>query len=269
LAPRTQISTTDRSINYTTTKLNSSKSENFDAIMSFFSNKYGLFTVSVFRKNISDFIYERKAAIVKDSPTDPSVFGVEDVYIGYEVRYPLNNPGKSHINGVEIEGQTNFRWLPKSVEILRGIVLSGNVSFMESSSEYQATRFEFNDAGQRINIDTIFVDRLVKQPSFLANVSIGYDYKGFSGRVSYSFQDDILDVPQQRMDGYDKESVLAFSRWDLQLKQKLNKKVSIYFNMTNIFNNPDKSIRNCTGYYTAVGYYGMGMNLGVRVDIFK
>ena len=269
LAPRTQIDTQGRNINYTTTKLKSSKSENLDAILSFFSNKYGLFTVGAFRKNISNFIYQRTAAVVINSPTDPGVFGVDNVYNGYNITYPLNNPGKSYIDGVEIEGQTNFRWLPKNVEVLRGIVLSGNISFMNSRSEYQATRFQFTEAGQRINIDTVFVDRLVKQPSLLANVSVGYDYKGFSGRISYSFQDDILDVPQQRMDGYDKESILAFSRWDLQLKQKINKKVSIFFNMTNIFNNADKSIRNCTGYYTAVGYYGMGMNLGVRIDIFK
>jgi len=269
LAPRTQIDTQGRNINHTTTLLKSSKSENFDVIMSFFNSKYGLFTVGAFRKNISNFIYQREAAIVKDTPTDPGVFGVEDVYIGYNITYPLNNPGKSHITGMEIEGQTNFRWLPGNLRALRGFVLSGNISFMKSRSEYQATRFQFTESGQRINIDTVFVDRLVKQPSLLANISVGYDYKGFSGRISYSYQDDILDVPQQRMDGYDKESVLAFSRWDLQLKQKINKRVSFYFNMTNIFNNADKSIRNVTGYYTAVGYYGMGMNLGVKIDIFK
>ena len=268
LAPRTQINTQANTINYTTTKLRSSKSENIDVILSFFNSKYGLFTVGAFRKNIKDFIYQRTAAIVMGTPTDPSTFTLADVYNGYTITYPLNNPGKSYINGLELEGQTNFRWLPSDLKLLRGIVLSGNVSFMESRSEYQATKTMFTPNG-RENIDTVFVDRLLKQPSLLANVSVGYDIKNFSARLSYSFQDDILETPQQRIDGFDKTSTMPFSRWDLQVRQKFGKMVSVYFNMTNIFNNADRSIVNYTGYYTSVGYYGMGMNLGVKIDILK
>lgn len=269
LAPRTQIYTTAQRITYSTTKINSSKSENLDAILSFFHNKYGLFTIGAFRKNISNFIYQRNALILAGTATNAATFGLQEgVYEGYEVTYPLNNPGKSYINGLEIEGQTNFRWLPANLRALRGVVLSGNVSFMKSKSEYHSTDTErYSEAG-RINVDTVFTDRLLKQPALLANVSLGYDYKGFSGRISYSYQDDILAIPQQRPDGFDKESILSFSRWDLQLKQRVNKMVSVYFNMNNIFNNPDKTIRDITGYYSSMEYYGMSMNLGVKIDVF-
>ena len=271
LAPRTQIITTSQQITYSTTKLKSSKSENLDVILSFFSNKYGLFTVGAFRKNIRDFIYQRTAAIVAGTATDPSVFGLDNIYNGYAITYPLNNPGKSYINGIEIEGQTNFRWLPSNVRALRGIVLSGNISFMKSRSEYPATNISFTSGSggaiNYVNTDTMYVDRLLNQPSLLANISMGYDIKGFSARISYAYQGNVLVVPQQRPDGYDRQSTKAFSRWDLQLKQKINKKVSLYFNMTNIFNTPDKGYQNVNGFYTSVGYFGMGMNLGVKVDI--
>jgi len=266
LAPRTQIYTTVKQINYTTTKLKSSKSENYDLIFSFFSNKYGLFTAGLFRKNIRDFIYQRTAAITPGTATDPSVFGLENTYNGYTITYPLNNPGDSYINGIEIEGQTNFHWLPQSVKALRGIVLSGNISMMKSRSEYYNIVPRSTTEGV-VNVDTIYVDRLLMQPSLLANISLGYDIKGFSARVSYAYQGDVLTTAQTRADGYDKTSTKAFSRWDLQLKQKLNKTVSFYFNMTNIFNTPDKGYMNATGFNTSIGYYGMGMNLGVKIDL--
>ena len=266
LAPRTQIDPTSQMITFSSTKLRSTKSDNFDIICSFYTNKYGLFTIGAFRKNITDFIYKRTAYIVQGTPTDPSVFGLTNDYLGYQVNYPLNNTGKSYIQGLEIDAQTNFRWLPGEVRILRGIVFSGNATFMESQSHYQMTTFKSLPTGM-VNADSIFTDRLVKQPNLLLNASLGYDYKGFSGRISYSYQDNVMITPSQRIDGYDRQTTLAFQRWDLQLKQKINKKLSVYFNMTNIFNAPDRGVQDCTGFYTSVGYYGMGMNLGIKYDL--
>lgn len=282
MAPRTQISPTSGTVTFSTPALRSSISENLDLILSFYKPKLGLFTVGTFRKNIENFIYKRSAILTNGTDTDPANFNLSPTIAGYTITYPKNNTAKSIINGLEIEGQTNFRWAPQP---LTGIVLSGNLTFMHSQSSYQATLFQSipnPDFGKinpttgtidrRRNIltnrDTAYVDRLVKQPSFLANISLGYDIRGFSVRLSYSHQANILNAPQTRTDGADKEVTMSFSRWDLQVKQKLRKNVSIYFNMTNIFNCPDRAIREVTGFYSAVEYYGMGANLGVKVDLF-
>jgi outer membrane receptor protein involved in Fe transport len=106
------------------------------------------------------------------------------------------------------------------------------------------------------------------QPAMLANFSIGYDYKGFSGRLSYSYQDDILTTAQRRPDGADKEATIIFARWDLQLKQKITKNLSIYGSMSNIFNQPDKSSRLVTGYVSSIEYYGFTAYLGIKYDFF-
>jgi TonB-dependent receptor len=76
IAPRTQITPATAKIIYTTPVLNSTKSENFDIIFSFYKPTLGLFTVGGFRKNLSNFIYERSAVIVKETNTDPSVFNL-------------------------------------------------------------------------------------------------------------------------------------------------------------------------------------------------
>jgi hypothetical protein len=210
------------------------------------------------------------------------MFDLSPTVTGYTITYPRNNPADSWINGLELEGQTNLKW---AAGPLSGLVFSGNLTFMQSESSYQATLFKSipnpnfgqidpvtGNLDRRRNIltnyDTAYVDRLIKQPSFLANISLGYDYKGFSARISFSHQANILVEPQTRPDGADKEVTMAFSRWDLQLKQKLSKRISLFYNMTNIFNCPDRNIREVTGYYSALEYYGMAANLGIRIDIF-
>ncbi len=282
MAPRTQISPTTGTVNYSTPVLNTTKSENFDLIISLNSPKLGLLTAGVFRKNIENFIYKRSAILTIGKDTDPVNFGLPPTVAGYTITYPKNNPDQSTIKGLEIESQTTFKWAPQPFS---GLVLNGNFTLMNSESSYQATLFKSvpnpnfgktdpvsGNLDRRRNIlvnrDTAYVDRLVKQPSLLANVSLGYDLKGFSARLSFSYQADILNEPQTRPDGADKEVTLAFSRWDLQIKQNLTKRLKIYFNMTNIFNCPDRAVREVTGYYTAVEYYGMGANLGLKYDIF-
>ena len=220
--------------------------------------------------------------LTKGTDTDPTVFRPpNDCFRIYNNLSPAITR-ITFINGLEFEGQTNFKWAPQP---FTGIVFSGNLTFMKSKSSYQSTLFKsipnpnfgkINpitgtiDSRRNIltNYDTAYVDRLVKQPSFLANVSLGYDIGGFSARISFSYQADILNAPQTRPDGADKEVTMAFSRWDLQVKQRIHKRISLFVNMTNIFNCPDRSIREVTGYYSAVEYYGMGANLGVKVDIF-
>jgi TonB-dependent receptor len=282
IAPRTQISPATGVVTYTTPVLNSTKSENFDVILSFYKPALGLFTAGFFRKNLDNFIYERSAILVKDTDTDPTVFSLPMTTLGYTITYPRNNPAVTFINGLEFEGQTSLKWAPQP---FTGIVFSGNLTFMKSESSYQSTLFKSvpnPDFGKinpitgtidrrrnvMINYDTAYVDRLIKQPSFLANASLGYDYKGFSARISFSYQADVLNEPQRRSDGADKEVTLAFSRWDLQLKQRVHKRVNLLFSMTNIFNCPDRAEREVTGYYTMVEYYGMGANLGVKIDIY-
>jgi TonB-dependent receptor len=282
MAPRAQISPTSGTVIYSTPALRSSLSENLDLILSFYKPKLGLLTIGAFRKNIENFIYKRSAIMTNETDTDPANFNLPTTIAGYTITYPKNNTAQSYINGLEIEGQTNFRWAPQP---LTGVVLSGNLTFMHSQSSYSATLFQSipnpnfgninpttGTVDRRRNIltnkDTAYVDRLVKQPSLLANISLGYDIKGFSARLSFSHQANILNEPQTRPDGADKEVTIAFSRWDLQLKQKIFKQVSLFFNMTNIFNCPDRAIREVTGYYSAVEYYGMGANLGIKFDFF-
>ena len=81
---------------------------------------------------------------------------------------------------------------------------------------------------------------------------------------SFNFQDDILTREQRRPDGADREGTLEFHRWDFQLNQNIIKKLSVNANVSNIFNQPDRSVRLITGYYTELEYYGYMAQIGLK-----
>lgn len=276
LAPRTQVTATQQFVDYSRTNLRPAKSTNYDAILTFYNKDWGLFTIGGFYKNIDDFIFVRNAVIKSNSETSVESLGLSPALNGFTIRYPQNNPHPARLWGVEFDVQTSLKKLDG---FWKGIVLSANMSFMQSRTEYNETlilRAANPDYGKpgntegrfiRINKDTTYTDRLLMQPSMLANVSLGYDYKKFSARMSYSYQDDILITEQHRSDGADKETTLGFSKWDLQVNQRINKYFSIFANMSNISNSPDISIRKITGYTKTMEYYGYTAYLGIKLSL--
>jgi hypothetical protein len=76
---------------------------------------------------------------------------------------------------------------------------------------------------------------LIGQTDYVGNVAVGYDFKGFSGRLSCYFQGPFLDGVSnlEYLDVYRK----SFSRWDLVLKQQITNTVSVFLNVNNISNN--------------------------------
>ena len=122
---------------------------------------------------------------------------------------------------------------------LRGLVFNANYTRTESEVKYPRTVIEqniiFEPSFQVItsNIDTFYVDRLLDQPKDIINLSLGYDYKGFSGRLSMMYISDVFKTtnfwPELR------ESTDAYERYDLSLKQKLPVKgLELFLNISNL-----------------------------------
>ena len=197
--------------------------------------------------------------------------------MGSGITYSLNSPYDATIKGIEVDAQTHLHWLPG---LLKGVVLGANLSFMDSKMGYFETTksrvknpdYVAGDGSKPflpVNRDTVYYDRLLKQPSFLANVSLGYDYKGFSGRLSYSYQGNILIAEQHRADAADVEETKAFSKWDLQLNQRISRNFRVYASASNIFNWSDSKKRKVTGYPSNVEIYGTTVYVGLKYDILK
>jgi TonB-dependent receptor len=276
LAPKKIISVASRRINMGNTRLKPALSKNYDLILSFYKPRLGLLTLGGFFKDIEGFLWTREALVVSGTRTDPDVINVPRSTLGYDVIYPLNNTERSTIKGIELDIQSNLNFLP-----VKGFILNMNFSAMESETRYLETliKRQLNpDYGTVpgaprvifVNQDTAYVDRLLSQPSYLANIGFGYDNQdiGLSVRLSFNFQDDILTREQRRPDAADREGTLEFYRWDFQFSQRITKRLSLNGNVANIFNRPDQSIRLLTGYIRDIEYYGYMTQIGLKYSFY-
>ena len=276
LVPQTLVYPNTMAVTYSRTNLKPAKSQNYDLTLSFYPNNWGLFTVSPFYKNIKNFIYTRKAQILAGTDTDATNFGVDPTLNGATVTYPLNNPTDASIFGIELDAQVQFHQMDN---FLKGFVLTANFTIMDSRMKYHTTalsRATNPDYGKvpgaspfvQVNTDTYYEDRLIDQPTYLFNASLGYDYKRFSVRLSCNYQDGVLVTAQQRSDAADKEITKPFMKLDAQLKYTINRHVSLYASWSNINCAVDRRVRYITGYPVRTEYYGTCAYIGVKYNIF-
>jgi outer membrane receptor protein involved in Fe transport len=167
---------------------------------------------------------------------------------------------------VEFDWQTRFWYLPG---MLSGLVLNANYTVIQSEVVYPRTVVESNidwssfpPVVTKNNIDTSYVDRLIDQPNQIMNFSIGYDYKGFSGRLSMLHKSDIFMStnfwPELRVNTDD------YTRWDLSIKQELPiKGLSIFMNVNNITETVDIN-RYKYGSLNLEQHYGRTADLGFK-----
>ena len=165
----------------------------------------------------------------------------------------INNPHPAYIKGLEIEWQTHFWYLPKP---LNSLILNANYTRVWSEMDYQQLintaiyetvinpithRPEEKLVGYNTT-DTLRTARLLNQGNDIVNIALGFDYKGFSGRISYNLQGNVITVIGRRPE--EDEFTGNIHRWDFTLKQRLPiKGLSIQLNGVNIFHNVTETYR--------------------------
>ena len=105
---------------------------------------------------------------------------------------------------------------------------------------------------------------MLNQPNDILNFALGFDYGGFSGRLSLIYQDNIFKRPdfwkQQRINSD------VYTRWDLSVKQRLPwYGIQIFLNLNNITGEEDVDVNQKNTFPASRERYGMTMDLGLRV----
>ena len=250
-------------VNYKTSDLSPGVSENTDYSVSVNNNYLGFFTITYFEKTIADLIYNSGSRYI----INPREYGLPSGTRNYIMQnYTFNNPFPVSLKGMEFDWQTRFWYLPGP---LRGLVLNANYTVTESEVQYPRTILEYDldwstfpPTLTTTNIDTFYTDRLIDQPNEIINLSIGYDYKGFSGRLSMLHKSNIFlrtDFwPELRVNTDD------YTRWDLSMKQDLPiDGLSVFLNVNNITEEVDINRFK----YNSLSYeqhYGRTADLGFR-----
>ncbi|MCL5267437.1 MAG: TonB-dependent receptor [Bacteroidetes bacterium] len=235
-------------------------SRNYDAYVSFYNNTIGLLTAGVFLKQISDMIYSwqffvKGAGALMYLPQNLANFNPNATYQVYTYE---NNPYLNKVYGLELDWQTHFWYLPG---VLSGLVLDVNYTHTKSKAQYPYVYSV--STGRTIQyIDTSFTDRLVDQPDNIFNLSLGFDYRGFSIRAAMVYQADIFTAASQwpQLRGY----TAAYRRWDIAARQELPwHGIEVYGDLNNINGANDMQVIQ-GGPPTAIEDYGFTADLGLR-----
>lgn len=243
-------------------------SRNIDLSVSFNEDKLGLVTVTYFKKDIKNLIYASGSRIV--FAEDTVGFDLSSNYEDFRIlNYSLNNPNDVKLDGLELDYQTRFWYLPGP---LSGLVLNANYTRTKSEVDYPLTFIEQEIQWSpfaiiKTNVDTTYTDRLLDQPNEIINLSLGYDYKGFSGRLSMLYNDDVFmntafwKELRQTTDSY--------RRWDLSIKQELPVDgLELFLNASNLTETSDVNrFRGQTengDNLATEQYYGRTIDFGFR-----
>ena len=251
-------------ISYNNYRIDPARSQNLDLVAAFHSNEIGLFTLNGFKKRIEDLIFFSKTYVTDVTmypdlpPTNGELF---------ELNTYINNPIAIDVYGIEAEWQTHFWYLPQP---FTGLVLNLNYTHIFSEASYPRSELSvaYDDDGNSITtrLDTAYTTRLLNQPNDILNLTIGYDYMGFSARVSMLYQDNIFKRPDFWMQN--RVNSATYTRWDLSVKQELPwMGMQIFFNMNNITGENELDINQKTGFPAYEQRYGMSADLGLRIRL--
>jgi len=261
-------------------KLRPSTAVNYDLGLSIFSNKVGLFTINGFYKEITDLIFPmtyfpKKLGHIGNAPKEieESLLGAEYfdprfVKSSYYTSLPVNNPNKAFYRGFEVSWQTNLWYLPG---LLSGLVLDINYSMIWSSTHYpwfETIQIWDNSGIIPRPIDFFYYRtrkaRMLDQPKSLYNIRIGWDYKGFSSRLSFRYQGATMTSVDAKYELKDSFTDDLF-RIDLSIRQKITRYLSFHANLANMNKHTDNAYLAVKDYRlpTSSEYYGFTSQFGL------
>jgi TonB-dependent receptor len=272
-APITSINSYSNYVRAANALLKPARSKNYDVAISVYENYVGLFTVSGFYKTIYDLIFQT-SIYYQPGITLPEGLNIPAKWLDKaspQIDTYINNPTPAKYKGFELDWQTHFWYLPS---IFRGLVLNVNYTRISSTIEKELFFVRTGSAipgtrpprYEKVLVDSSRTARMPNQPAHIANVTIGYDFKGFSARLSYLYQTDKTTFisTEPILDNFSG----AYARWDLTLQQKLTQQIEFFANFNNLNNRRDVNYRGYTLTDPAyIEYYGFTMDAGVRFKL--
>lgn len=247
-------------------RLKPAQSYNHDLILSLHSNLLGLLTVGAFYKEVKNFTYstQYKLYATPSRPWLDSLGTYADLgsppKSGATLYTFINNDRLAYIKGIEFELQSRFWFLPSPFD---GIVFGANYSHITSEAWYPWFIQKTIRPGVTQQIDSTRKGRLINQPNDIANAYLGFDYKGFSARLSFVFQGNSVSYvgAEPEQDGFTDD----YFRVDFSMRQMLPiPGLQLFFDINNINDRTNVARQITIKGFTSEKHYGMTANLGVR-----
>lgn len=255
--------------------LKPAKSFNHDLNFTFHANKLGLFTIGGFYKTIENFVYT--ASYQLDAADSAGIDNIGRYTIWRDgqpvvipqsnanVIRPFNNPFDATVKGIEFDFQHSFWYLPKP---FNNMVFGINYARMESKTKYPFYDVKVRIEGRKripVLVDSAATGRLIDQPNHVLNTYIGYDYEGFSTRLSLLYQDNSARGNGGRYPENDSYTT-EYLRVDFSARQKLPwYNIELFLDVSNLNNANTSWIQKSTEGFRGIQNYGLTANLGIRI----
>lgn len=197
--------------------------------------------------------------------TDTLFFELPSSMYRQRAAYPINNENDAYNYGFEIEWQSNFWYLPG---LLRGLVINTNYTRNWSEAKYlrSIVRTEIDPRTFRATLfseDTTYTSPMINQPAHLFNLTLGYDYRGFSIRTALNYKTQVFVGSNwyESLRGFSTD----FYRVDLSIRQTLPLRgMEFFLNVNNLTNETERNVINHMRFTSNLEYYGRNINLGFR-----
>jgi TonB-dependent receptor len=251
--------------------LKHASSWNYDANITVYTNKFGLLTFGGYLKNINDMFYQVSGTLSPERAVQMGLpaqaFNLSEDYV---------NLDESWVRGLEFEYNTHFNFLPSPYN---RFVLGFNLTRLWSGTYYYVWRrieglVMYKDVRPMLVVDfnKSYYDktenRMPSQVDWTANGWLGYEFKGFSSRISVSYQGNNLTGinPNTDKKGYYTYTD-SYLRIDITAKQRIAQKINILLNLNNITNATERGFRYKPIYPTYKHMYGFTFDLGVEINL--
>lgn len=280
--------------------LKTAKSVNHDVSLTFHANKLGLLSFGVFQKTVENFVYTSSYRI--DLAEETGIDQISNYQIicnqYYRDKYdlvcsdgtalvtptinattgksnatvvkPTNNPNDGLVRGIEMDFQHNFWYLPKALSnMVFGVNYTRIFSEIETPFVFEDFRIEGEGRdAKRIDflVDSSYTSRLSGQPNHILNTYLGFDYKGFSTRLSVLLQTNTFGGSGGRYPENDRYSE-DYLKIDFSAKQKLpllGGNSEIFLDIANLNSETNRQVQRSINGYTNIQNYGLTANLGIR-----
>ncbi|WP_185957146.1 TonB-dependent receptor [Gracilimonas mengyeensis] len=280
--------------------LKPAKSENHDINLTFHANKIGLLSVGAFQKSIENFVYTASYQInLAEEAGIDQVSNYQLICNQYyrdkydlscadgaalitpvvnpttgaataTVSRPVNNPNDGLVRGLEFDFQHNFWYLPRALSnMVFGINYARIFSEIETPFYDQGSRIVGEGRNVREEfflVDSSFTSRLSGQPNHVMNTYLGFDYKGFSTRISVLLQTNTFGGSGGRYPENDRFST-DYLKIDYSAKYRvpmLGGNSEIFFDISNLNSANNQQVQRSINGDSNIQNYGLTANLGIR-----
>ncbi len=249
---------------------------NHDLIITAYSSSLGLFSVDGFYKTLKHFVYSTQYPLLS-TPT-PGFLDAADININGVTPEAnaatfftfVNSKYAAYVRGLGFSFETRFWYLPGPFS---GLLAGINYTIMSSNATYpfidQRTIYTTVNGLHKsvtVIVDSSVSGRLVDQPNNLMNAYVGYDYEGFSARLSFLFQGNSVSYIGNYpvTDGFTSN----YFRMDVQVQQNLPLRgFQLFLDASNLNSEWNKSVQPSIGGFTNEENYGLTADIGIRYQM--